>query len=537
MSHRSGYPQAEPTGRLWYHGYDAGVAFALTSSVVVTAWHVIRDLPGLPCYLPDHGESIPVEEIDKDEQLDVAVLRLGGSVPAKLAVSKEKLEPYARWRIDTNPLGNDPGLRGKVEAYDRQMRTEKGYEAHLMQLRVDEGLGDFFGYSGSPVLLDGNGAVLGVLVEQVRWRTPTIGSRPPASNVLFAVPIDAVVKRFNLEHAVAVARRKSVLLDEPAVASIRTFQCAGPVEHAAMSPDGRRFAVWHSASGEIFDIPGRRQPVNFKLGASWKRKLRTLMHSQLVELLRFAADSRMLGALTRESAVLWDARTGQEILGIPGAAYRAMTFSQDCRRVALAIAPVFHAGAPEYGIPSSTDPGKVCVWNVPAKKQEMTIYEDGSSLAFDGAGRSIAIGSAEGTCIYNAHTGEIIQKLDEAISEDVALTPDGTLLAVVNDPDLSLWRIDTGSRLWALAHGDARHGPRPREDKDEVRFDRDGRRLAVSCGSSITVVDAVSGSRLHTDVPFGAKVHGFAFDDDGSVVVATGSGALLSVTRISGPAG
>lgn len=535
MPRRSGYPEAEPTGRLWYHGSDAGIAFALAPSIVVTACHIVRDLPGLPSYLPDHGGSIPVSEIEKDEELDVAALRLRGSVPAKLAITMEKLEPGVRWRVNTNPFRNDPELTGEVTAGKRVLRNEKGYEASLIQFVVDEELGDYQGYSGSPVLLADNGAVIGVLVEQVWWRTTAAGSAPPASNVLFAVPIDAIVKRFNLRHAVTVVRRKSAVLCEPVISPIKTLQCAGSVERAAISPDGRSFAVWHSASGEIFDTSARHQAVRFTLGGSWKWRLRTLLHSQLVDLLSFATNSRMLGALTRESAVLLDTRTGKEIQNIPGTAYRAMTFSPNGRHVALAVAPIFHAGAIEYGISSSTDPGEVCIWDIPAHKKALTIYEDGFSLAFDKAGRSIAIGSTDGSSIHSAHTGETIQKLDEAPSEDVALSPDGTVLAVVKHPDVSLWRADTGSRLWTLAHGNARHGPRPREDRDEISFDRDGRRLAVSCGSSITVVDVVSGHRLHADVPFGAKVQGFAFDDDGSVVAATGRGTLISLTRISSP--
>ena len=72
--------------------------------------------------------------------------------------------------METRPKANDAALSGTVTHPHRRMRNEAGNETTLIQLRVEEDLGDFQGYSGSPVIAaaaggDGGG-VLGVLVEQ-----------------------------------------------------------------------------------------------------------------------------------------------------------------------------------------------------------------------------------------------------------------------------------------------------------------------------------------------------------------------------------
>ena len=70
-----------------------------------------------------------------------------------------------------------------------------------MQLLVDQHeLGDFAGYSGSAVTLkSAPNAVVGVLIEQVPSRLRTLPDQPnPASNVLYAIPIQNVLERFGI---------------------------------------------------------------------------------------------------------------------------------------------------------------------------------------------------------------------------------------------------------------------------------------------------------------------------------------------------
>ena len=74
-----------------------------------------------------------------------------------------------------------------------------GQRVEVVQLEVDEQLGEFGGYSGSAVLDSLGRAVLALLVEQKPLRTAVaLGERRAASNVLYAVPIGDVITAFGL---------------------------------------------------------------------------------------------------------------------------------------------------------------------------------------------------------------------------------------------------------------------------------------------------------------------------------------------------
>jgi tetratricopeptide (TPR) repeat protein len=73
----------------------------------------------------------------------------------------------------------------------------------VIQLHVDQSLDWHEGYSGSPVTCQASdGAVVGVLVEQVLSRLPRLDGQRAASDVLYAVPIEAALRHFGLAHAV-----------------------------------------------------------------------------------------------------------------------------------------------------------------------------------------------------------------------------------------------------------------------------------------------------------------------------------------------
>jgi hypothetical protein len=83
-----------------------------------------------------------------------------------------------------------------VSSGSMQYVCESGYEIEALQLDVNQPIGDYSGYSGSPVERDtasGGPALLGVLVEQFPDR------RDPdrAASVLFAATIAEVCRRFN----------------------------------------------------------------------------------------------------------------------------------------------------------------------------------------------------------------------------------------------------------------------------------------------------------------------------------------------------
>jgi WD40 repeat protein len=219
-------------GRVLMDGRDTGSGFAITAGCALTAGHVVlpateqmpsgRQRPvveaaeptvvyvgdrGEPCrvrvvveYQPEGGEPIPVTRIEVNSNLDVAVLHLQRSAPAVLPVGPTTTG--AEWRVATRPKASDPTLTGTVTDTNRRLRNQRSEETTLIQLWVREELGDYRGYSGSPVTSQPAGGVpgvLGVLVEQGRWRiSPELGQSAPVANVLFAAPIDRVLTEFGL---------------------------------------------------------------------------------------------------------------------------------------------------------------------------------------------------------------------------------------------------------------------------------------------------------------------------------------------------
>ena len=237
-------------GRVLLGGQDVGSGFAITEGQVLTAGHVVRNaatvagsrpgqpvaqpgpvlewvvdggepaaVPAVVAYQPDDSDPIPVTRVEVDTGLDVAVLHLQRLAPAVLPVAGPVVAG-AKWRVETRPKANDAALTGTVTHPHRRMRNEAGNETTLIQLGVEQDLGGFRGYAGSPVIAaaaggDGGG-VLGVLVEQARWRvSPQIGQPPPVANVLFAASIGRVLSRFDLAGALTARSVTPIPLPTP----------------------------------------------------------------------------------------------------------------------------------------------------------------------------------------------------------------------------------------------------------------------------------------------------------------------------------
>ena len=186
-------------GRVLSSARDEGTGFAVCPRVAVTACHVAVD-DTLRFAVRDH--RIAVERVERDEALDVAVLHLAEDAPAALPVGRAA--PEARWRVEARPRDNDPLLTGIINAIGWEITNQGGHDVHVIQLHVDQSLDWHAGYSGAPVTCQaGDGAVVGVLVEQVLSRLPQLpGQRAAASDVLYAVPIEAALERFGLADAV-----------------------------------------------------------------------------------------------------------------------------------------------------------------------------------------------------------------------------------------------------------------------------------------------------------------------------------------------
>lgn len=207
-------------GRILAEGKDLGTGFALTSRAIVTANHVIRNQEIARIrYRPIEALSLQIERIDQDESLDIAILFLNEDVPENMVLAIDEATEGDTYSVEAQPRSNDPVLSGAIDAARMPFKNEQGRDTHVMQLRVAQFLGDYEGYSGSPVTLQKlSHPVVGVLVEQLRWRIrPQLNqSRPPASNVLYAIPIKDVLDRFHLSGV-----RRAASIQPPAPKAFR----------------------------------------------------------------------------------------------------------------------------------------------------------------------------------------------------------------------------------------------------------------------------------------------------------------------------
>jgi hypothetical protein len=183
-------------GRVWVGDKDHGGGFALAPRLVVTANHVVRGHEDKPVvYVPTGGEAVGIERVQSDVDHDAAILWLTSDVGEFLPTSGA--EPTARWQSPPRGVA-DPALTGTVSTPRMMIQSAGGQPVKMMQLLVDQQLGDYAGYGGNAVLDSLGQAVLALLVEQEPLTPAAPGESQAASNVLYAVPIGDVITALGL---------------------------------------------------------------------------------------------------------------------------------------------------------------------------------------------------------------------------------------------------------------------------------------------------------------------------------------------------
>ncbi|MEU2997881.1 serine protease [Streptomyces sp. NPDC006995] len=181
-------------------GEAQGSGVVIAQRRAVTAAHVVKHYAPEDIVLRLEGGAgdIGVVQVESDQELDIAILHLAADTPAVSPVTT--LADGERWRVSLPVTTTDPLLTGRVSSAGRPYRTRSGDgNIFAMQLHVNETIKDYSSYSGSAVLLDGGqGRVAGILVEQQLVRYRGGGTSRPAANVLYAVPMVAVLLRFNI---------------------------------------------------------------------------------------------------------------------------------------------------------------------------------------------------------------------------------------------------------------------------------------------------------------------------------------------------
>jgi hypothetical protein len=186
-------------------GSRLGAGFLLMGSYVLTAHHCLgRATPGNEDVEVEFesGEVLPGRVHRRSPAADLALIDVPKSGRGPVIPRADRASAGEAWRNPYRPGPSHAFLSGMVDAAPIIYRCEgeDGESVEAMQLGCTQDLGDYAGYSGSPIEgsgPDGAGRLLGVLIEQYPEHFPPNSLPRPASVVLFAATLSEVFRRFD----------------------------------------------------------------------------------------------------------------------------------------------------------------------------------------------------------------------------------------------------------------------------------------------------------------------------------------------------
>jgi serine protease Do len=152
-----------------------GSAFlARGDGLAVTAWHVVHDARRVEAHYSDNQYVKVIGLVDKNEQLDLALIKLEGAARPRIMLASATPHIGSRIYVMGSPRGLDFSIS---EGLISQVRTLDGVRYYQLSCPISPG------DSGGPVLTD-RGEAIGV----VTWR------KADAENVGFAIPSAAIAR-------------------------------------------------------------------------------------------------------------------------------------------------------------------------------------------------------------------------------------------------------------------------------------------------------------------------------------------------------
>lgn len=185
------------------NGARLGAGFMLTGCYVLTAHHC---LDGAVSGTEDveiefeGGEVLTGRVLRRSPEADLALIDVPKADSGPVIPRVDHASPGQAWWNPYRPSLSHALLSGTIEAASAPYEFQAGGTVEAIQLRCVQDLGDYAGYSGSPIeggLADGDSKLFGVLIEQYPQHYPDGPSPRPASSVLFAVTMSEVFRRFD----------------------------------------------------------------------------------------------------------------------------------------------------------------------------------------------------------------------------------------------------------------------------------------------------------------------------------------------------
>jgi WD40 repeat protein/serine/threonine protein kinase len=225
--------------------------------------------------------------------------------------------------------------------------------------------------------------------------------------------------------------------------------------------------------------------------------------------------TRLASGLLDGAVLLWDARTGRQLLELKG---------NDVTASSVALSPDGRSLA------SGSFDGTVRIWDARTGQQLLELKGHSAvvwSVAFSPDGSQLASGSSDKTVrLWDAHTGQQLLALskDALPVRSVAFSPDGSRLASGSiDKTVRLWDVRSGQQLLTL-NSPVRAIGIAGNPLVALSFSPDGGRLASgSWDGTVLLWDARGGQQLAALSGHTGAVFSVSFSPDGSCL-ASGSG-------------
>lgn len=185
------------------NGTRLGAGFLLTGCYVLTAHHCLGEASAGAENVDvefETGEVLPGRIHRGSPAADLALIDVPKSTTGPIIPRADRASAGEEWRNPYRPSLSHAFLTGTIDAVPVSYQCEGGDSVEAIQLGCAQDLGDYAGYSGSPIEGDGRDdqyKLFGVLIEQYPQHYPDKEGARPASTVLFATTLSEVFRRFD----------------------------------------------------------------------------------------------------------------------------------------------------------------------------------------------------------------------------------------------------------------------------------------------------------------------------------------------------